>query len=196
MRERIAELLGYGIPAVQVAAAVGCDDSYVSQLLAEPAFREAVETKRAEKFGEAVHHDKGIDSAEEAVLTRLSTLIPFITKPGEAVRVFGVLNAAKRRTGTAAAASTAPAKTVQLILPEVKQINFTLSQEKQVIEVEGRSMATMPARSLAAQLEARNAKRLLELTAPGTLLNASQQVLSKEELHSGSKRTFTLAEQL
>lgn len=196
MKERILELLGYGIPAVQVAAAVGCDDSYVSQLMADDNFRSQVEVKRAEKFGEAVALDRMLDSAEQTALERMTALIPFMTRPGEAARVYSILNAAKRRTGAHAATQAAPAAVVQLVLPEAKSISFTLSHEKQVIEIEGRSMATMPARSVAAQLEARNARRLLEARAPTTLLNASQQVIDPEKLHTGSKATYTLVEQL
>ena len=196
MKEQIIELLGKGLTATQVAMAVGCDDSYISQLLADPDTKTAVETKRATNLTHYVEHDSRVDKAEEAALERMENLLPFVTKPSEAARIFSVLNGAKRRAATAGPASSAPARTVTLQLPESSSISFTLSHDKQVIEIEGRSLATMPAKNLAQRLEQRNAARLLETKAPALLLNASGQVIDPEAHRQGSKATFTLAEQL
>ena len=94
-------MLGRGIPAIQVAAAVGCDDSYISQLLSSEEISLQVQVLRAEHFSEFMEQDARVDTAESAALARVETLIPFITRPAEAVRVYAVLNAAKRRTADA-----------------------------------------------------------------------------------------------
>lgn len=161
MKERIIEMLGRGIPAVQVAAAVGCDDSYISQLVSTEGIAERIQLAKAEHFSAHVEQDARLDAAENEALARLASLTAFITRPAEAARVYSVLNAAKRRTSDASANSQAPAQTVVLELPEASRVRFTLSQDRQVIEIEGRSLTTMPARNLAAQLEQRNAARLL-----------------------------------
>ena len=169
MRDRIIEMLGHGIPATQVAAAVGCDDSYISQLLSNETVASRVQELRSIHFSEFVEQDKKVDTAEAAALAKVESLIPFITRPAEAVRVYAVLNAAKRRTADASQSGAAPAQTVVLDMPEAARVRFTLTQDRQVIEIEGRSMTTMPARSLALQLEQRNAARLLSTPIPQRL---------------------------
>ena len=174
MRDKIIDMLGRGIPAVQVASAVGCDDSYISQLMGDENIAAQVQQLRAEHFSEYVEQDKKVDSAEAAALAKVESLIPFITRPAEAVRVYSVLNAAKRRTADHASANQAPAQTVSLELPEAARVRFTLTPDRQVIEIEGRSLTTMPARTLAAQLEQRNAARMLTTTIPTRLLKPSE----------------------
>lgn len=195
MQDKIIEMLGRGIPATQVASAVGCDDSYISQLLSSPAISEQVANLRATHFSSYIALDKKVDDAEEAALSRMSSLIPFITKPSEAARIYSVLNSARRRTEDASSAQQAPAQTVIIDLPEVARVSFTMTPQKQVIEIEGRSMTTMPAKSLAARLEQRSASRLLDLKVPATLFNASQQVIDLEST-SLSKKNTPLAAQL
>lgn len=162
-------MLGNGIPATQVASAVGCDDSYISQLLSEEGVADKVIAAKAEHFSKYVELDGRVDDAESEALRRVESLIPFITKPSEAVRVYSVLNAAKRRTSDSANAAQAVMQTISLDIPEASRVRFTLTADRQVIEIEGRSMTTMPAKSLASQLEQRNATRLLSALAPQML---------------------------
>ena len=192
-------MLGRGIPAMQVAAAVGCDDSYISQLIADENIAMQVAELRAAHFSHYVEQDAKADDAEEAALNRMASLIPFITKPAEAARVYAVLNAAKRRTSDHSSSANAPAQTVVLELPEASRVSFTITSDRQVIEIAGRSMTTMPAKSLAAQLEQRNASRLLNTVIPSTLpLNASQQKITQEMVEDArlSKRNTALSAQL
>lgn len=169
MQDRIIDLLGQGIPAAQVALHVGCDPSYISQLLANEQIAEQVQTLRAAAFAGHVEHDKAIGRIEQKVLARLDHLSDFITKPAEAARVFSILNAARRQTLEAGNSQAAPSTIVNLNLPEAARVSFTVTADRQVIEVEGRSMVTMPAKSVAAQLEQRNATRLLTQRPPAEL---------------------------
>ena len=198
MREKIIEMLGKGIPAAQVASAVGCDDSYISQLLSEPGIADQVIALKADHFSAYVEQDQKLDEAEALALERVASLVPYITRPAEAVRVYGVLNAAKRRTVDAASQAQAVAQTVQLDLPEASRVRFTLTADRQVIEIEGRSMTTMPAKSLSAQLEQRQASRLLNAAAPTRLMNASQQTITTIDDSTArlSKSNIPLAQQL
>jgi hypothetical protein len=182
MKDRIIELLGKGISAIQVASAVGCDDSYISQLLNEPGVTEKVQALKAEHFAKYAEQDATLDKAEAAALEKVSTLLPFVTRPSEAVRMYGILNAAKRRTSDSLQSSQVIAQTVQLDLPAAARVRFTITQDKQVIEVEGRSMTTMPAKSLAAQLEQRNAARLLTTDIPSVLLPSKKDIPLAERL--------------
>lgn len=182
MKDRIIDLLGKGISAVQVASAVGCDDSYISQLLSEPGVAEQVQALKAEHFAKYAEQDATLDKAEAAALEKVSHLLQFVTRPAEAVRVYGILNAAKRRTSDTLQNAQPIAQTVQLDLPAAARVRFTLTHDKQVIEVEGRSMTTMPAKSLAQQLEQRNAARLLTTDIPSTLLPSKKDTPLAERL--------------
>lgn len=180
MQDKIIELLGRGIPATQVAAAVGCDDSYISQLLSNESIVAKVQELRVAHYSGYVELDKKVDSAEEAALKKVISLIPYLAKPTEAVQVYKVLNAAKRRTMDAASATQTPTQTVILDLPEAARVRFTLTHDKQVIEIAGRSMTTMPAKSLAAQLEQRTAARMLTSDIPSTLPYAGRMLVPSE----------------
>lgn len=169
MKDKIIEMLGKGITPTQVASAVGCDDSYISQLMSDEIIFAQVMQLKAEHFSKFVDQDSRLDAAESAALDKVATLAQFITKPSEAVRVYAVLNAAKRRTTDSVSNAQAVALTVALDLPEAARVRFTVTNDKQVIEIEGRSMTTMPARSLAARLEQRNAARLLTADVPAVL---------------------------
>jgi hypothetical protein len=194
MKDKIIEMLGRGITPTQVSLAVGCDDSYISQLMSDENIALQVANLRASHFSNYVAQDRELDTAEEEALTRLKHLVPFITKPSEAARVYSVLNAAKRRTADSSAIASAPAQTVMLEIPQAARVSFTLTVDRQVIEVQGRSMTTMPAKSLAAQLDQRNAQRLLDSKIPSTLLNASQKPIHPEDARMSKKNTPLVAQ--
>lgn len=180
MKERIIEMLGQGLSATQVASAVGCDDSYISQLIADEDVSKQIQELRAENFSRYVDQDRRLDEAESAALDKVASLASFITKPSEAARVYSILNAAKRRTVDQVNQQQAVAQTVSLDLPEAARVRFTLTNDKQVIEIEGRSMTTMPARNLAARLEQRNASRLLDMRVPATILDIKSETIAEK----------------
>jgi len=172
-------MLGQGLSATQVASAVGCDDSYISQLLADENISNQIQALRAENFSKYVEQDRLLDQAEAKALEKLSSLAGFISKPTEAARVYSILNAAKRRTVDQVNQQQAVAQTVALDLPAAARVRFTLTNDKQVIEIEGRSMTTMPARNLAARLEQRNATRLLDMQVPAVLDVKTETIVEK-----------------
>jgi hypothetical protein len=174
MREQIIELLGCGLSNMEVATAVGCDPSWISQLLALPEVFEQVQILRAARTRQFVEHDAKIDRAEAAVLDRVMHLANFVTKPGEAAKVFSILNSAKRRAVSAPQDASNPSTVVNINLPQTMAVAIQVSQDKQVIEVNGRSMTTMPAKNVAAALESKKTRELLELQMPKKLTLAGQ----------------------
>lgn len=169
-RARIIEMLGNGIAATHVAAALGIDDSYVSQILAEDGVAEEVRSLRAARFGELAALDSRLDTVEEQALRKVEQTLPFVTKASEAARIYTLLNAARRKTGAQATAAPQGATILQLHLPPRTELNLKLASNKEVVEIEGRSMATLPAKSMAALLEQRTASRLLTTIVPTTLV--------------------------
>lgn len=170
MQDRIKDLLGRGIPATNVAMAVGCEESYISQLMSDEAFRTEVQNLKAANFSKFTESDDALDAAEAKALKKVAQLVDFVTKPGEAARCFQILNAARRRVSdSTAAAQAAPSTIVNISLPQVARVAMLTDHNKQVIEVDGRPLITMSAKQLVNMSEAARAQRVLEHKVPATL---------------------------
>lgn len=170
MKEEIVELLSSGIPASAVASALGVSPSLVSQVLDEEGIAQEVATQRAAKFHQFAEHDKRLHAVEAKALQKLERVLDFSTKPGEVAKIFSILNSARRVTTDQGIPQQNPTTTVVISLPESARVDFTLTTEKQVIEIEGRSMAPLPAKNVTQLLQTR---RLLDTKVPATLLEKS-----------------------
>lgn len=160
MRDKIIEMLGDGYSQTVVAAAIGVSDSYISQLVAEPEVAELIQAKRVAKLDGVKAHDDGIDSLEKDALAKMHRLLPFVTKPMEVVRIFEAANSAKRKHEQTGPQNVVPTTTiVQVQLPAAALSHFKISTDRQVVEVEGRSMNTLPAKNLNEQLKQRQEAR-------------------------------------
>lgn len=163
MKEDILSLLGdYGLTQRQVADTLGCEESYVSQLMAQEEFRSEVMARRSAKATEYREHDCKVDGGEERALQRVLETIG-VMKPMEALKAFQVLNGAKRRS----AVQSGPQHVTQIVnveLPESAMVHFRIAPEsREVIEVEGRSLATLPAGNVRQMLASRTAAQLTAL---------------------------------
>lgn len=159
-QERILDLLAAGVSQVQTAAALGVEESYVSQLMANEEFRSAVSLKRADKAVDQIEHDGKIDDIEEKAWERVQKLLPMETNLMRVLKVAQVANAAKRKTETSIIPQQ-PSTIVNIALPQQALVHFKLSSDKQVVEVEGRSLATMPSHVVQAKMRERKAQTLL-----------------------------------
>lgn len=160
MKEKIKELLGLNLPNNVVASAVGVTEGYISQLLSEEAFRAEVSELRIANTLEHAHRDKKYDTLEDAMLEKLKEKLDgslSFTKPQEILAAIKVLNNAKRRAAPAELNSQAatPGMTVHLHLPESSAFaaKFIVNGENQVVEIAGKSVATMSAKGVLKQLE-------------------------------------------
>ena len=156
---RILELLGSGVQPVQVASAVGCSESYISQLLAEDEFARAVAQKRYELLVAESGRDRAYDEIEDALLDKLKAALPFITKTGEILASIKVINGAKRRGAATLGGASSNNTVIQLVLPTRTKARFTADSNGQVIEVsseEGsQSLLTVQSHSVGQLLEQR-----------------------------------------
>lgn len=165
IRDRAISLLGSGYGQSQVALALGVTDSWISQLVGESdAFDEIGKLRSAQLF-ERVEVDKNVDEIEKLALQKVKDKLVFVKSPVEAARIYSILNGAKRK-----AANTNPvddknnSQTVTITLPKASAgLHIQLNQNNQVIEVEGRSMATLPSRALPS-LAASNAQTIQQET--------------------------------
>lgn len=159
-KERIKELLGSGLSNEVVATAVGCDSSYISQLLSDELFANEVSALRMNSLTEHNTRDKRLNGLEDSVIEKLEEAIHWLTKPMDMLRALNVINAAKRRGVPAHEALVINNNIVNLTLPPVILNKFVTTPLGEVIEVEGQTLVTMPAHNLLKRLqESRNDKK-------------------------------------
>lgn len=162
MEEKIIDLAAAGVPNAIIANTVGCDPSYVTQVLGTERAQERVGLARAEKAAQGIEHDAEIETAEKTALEKVLHLLPHQTDLMKVTRVFQVLNAAKRSNDHGmVSAGQQPGSIVTLNLPAVAQVHFKLTTDQQVIEVEGRSMVPMQSQNVAKRLKELQTTRLL-----------------------------------
>jgi D-arabinose 1-dehydrogenase-like Zn-dependent alcohol dehydrogenase len=153
-KDRILKLLGSGLSNDAVATAVGCDHSYISQLMAEDAFRDQVLELRAVALTAATERDRKTDTLEERALSKLDAMLDWVTKPGDMLKFFQVLNAAKRRGTTATDNLVINQQIVNLQLPANALQKLVMDARGEVVEIDGQSMLTMQPATLIKQIVA------------------------------------------
>lgn len=150
-KNRALMLLGEGgCNAAQAAAAIGCDPSYISQLMADDEFAMQVATARSASLEKELKRDANWDTLEDSLLRRMNDMLPFMNRPMEIIRAASIANAAKRRAirGTAAGDGAGNAQVLVLQLPPIIEHHYTLNQNKEVVEIGGRTMATINSNTL------------------------------------------------
>jgi hypothetical protein len=164
MKEKIIEMLGAGVTPVQVALACGVTEGYISQLLSNPEIEEQVKSLRVHKAAAYVEHDAALDTDEEAArkIVRRNIDNGFL-KPMEALKHFQVLNSARRKSDSHGNTQVPTSTVVQLNLPAAAAVQFKLTVDKQVIEIDGRSMTTMPAQMVTKMLREKKAQEHLQM---------------------------------
>lgn len=158
-KDKIIEFLCHGVPTLQIAEAVGCDPSYVSQIKALPEVAERIAASVTAATVEDIQHDDRMDRVEQLALERIERTIQFANF-GQALAAFKVLNTAERRNRPSASSQPNITNnlTVNLTLPSVALPNYVKNSKNEIIEVEGKTMLTATPRSLDAVLAARAAE--------------------------------------
>jgi hypothetical protein len=180
MEDRIVELAGAGVPNNIIASTVGCDPSYVTQVLGKEENASRVMEMRGAKAAKMLARDAKIEQIEDAALDRAMNLVNMQTDLMKVTRVFQVFNAAKKSSdhGINPAANGAGV-TVTLELPQAAEMHFRLTSDRQVIEIEGRSMVPMPSQQVAKQLRELQANRLLEQTQTRMLSDKTRSIVDQ-----------------
>ena len=164
LQEKLLGFLAAGVPQTAAALAAGCTDGYISQLMQEPHFRKLLAERGAAKLEVALKHDTSIEAIESRALTAIGDKLPFVRSPVEAAKIFQILNSAKKRLHEQPGGGSNEAlQHVTIVLPRAAQIHLQMNSLRQVIEVEGRSMATLPSRALPSLAAERDAARATEL---------------------------------
>ena len=153
---RALELLGSGVQAEAVAAALGVTPSYISQLLATPEFSEQVTAKRFESLQKHNSRDAAYDAIEDTLLGKLERAIPLMYKPADVLNAIKTINGAKRRGQDGPQQLTSQQNIVQLLLPKVIHQQFTTNIVNQVVKAGEQELHTLPAAQLLSQTESEN----------------------------------------
>lgn len=137
----VVRYIAQGLSTSQIAGAVGCDESYISQLKADPEIQQQVQAQLAEATVKDVNFDDLLETAEEKALRRIDASIAFAPLP-QALAAFRVLNSARRRKDGPAVAPSTTTVNVVLTLPENAIPRYVVNSSNEIVEVEGRTMAT------------------------------------------------------
>lgn len=177
-KEQIIELLAQNIPTSQIAAAIGCSDSYVSQLRSDPEIQTQLAKIGVEITAKDAAFDKTLERAEELALSKIEKNLPFANMQ-QALAAFKILNSARKRKDAFAPIDMgATTINVNLTLPAHAIPKYTINAKAEIIEVEGQTMLTATAKSLDNILLARTAALTGNLSAPASVtLNRAAALL-------------------
>ena len=153
MKEKILSLLGCGLSNEVVASAVGCTPSYITQLLSQPEFNDRVIALRAQKLQSNSIRDNKLDSLEDNLIDRLAEILPFMTKTGELLNAFRIINAARRTGAKVDPSLNINTQIVTLQLPQVATTKYTITQAGEVIGFNDQTLITMSSNDVVKQLQ-------------------------------------------
>lgn len=162
-KEQVKELLGTGLSVSVVASAVGCTDSYITQLLSDEEFAAEVATLKVVNLQAASKRDNSINSLEDKILHRLGRVIDenAIYKPRDLLQAFAVINRAARRGTQSPHEANIPTTTIiNLNLPSSVAKRFTINPQGEVLQVDDQTLVTMPTGQLLRGLAEQQADRL------------------------------------
>jgi len=183
-KDQIIELLAAGVPTSQIAAAVGCSDSYVSQLKADPEVQTLLASKAVEITAKDIAFDTKLEAAETAALEKIERSLP-MANFGQSLAAFRILNAArKRKDANIPVDHGGTTINVNLTLPATALPTYTLSARKELVEVDGKSMITATPKSLDQILLARAPAPLstsIQLDRAAAMLEAIPMVAPKRQ---------------
>jgi type I site-specific restriction endonuclease len=154
-KSKAISLLGSGVSPTQVASALGCEISYISQLLADEGIAQQVAELRTADVMKYKTMDDKYDELEKKFLEKLENIIPYIMKPDQILRSLQFLNSAKRKS-TGLAKEIEAGEVVKLTLPSVVINAYTINMNGNMVKVGERSLAAMPSDILMKTLESRN----------------------------------------
>jgi hypothetical protein len=168
MKDRILSLLGSGLQPALVASAVGCNPSYISQLLEDQQFAFDVATRRCKDIENLTERDAKWNNLEDILLTRLNDLVPYMLRPREVLHALQVVNNAKRRSQEFINPTQQHVtnNVVVLNLPPKTINKFELSPLGEVISIEGKQLIPLPTDILlreVSSLPAKNDEQLEQL---------------------------------
>lgn len=157
MDEKIKQLLGLNLPNNVVATAVGVEESYITALLSQDSFAKEVAELRVATLSKTAERDQAYNAIEDSLLEKLKDQVESglfgAANPSIILKALQIVNAAKRRSAPAELQGAISRPVVALVMPVAIAAKFVLDSKAQVVEVEGQTMAPMPAAGVQKALE-------------------------------------------
>jgi len=153
---RALSLLGAGVSAEQVAAALGVSASRISQLLADESFSAQVTTLRYETLSRHNMRDSNYDTLEDTLAEKLSGLVPLMMRPMEVIKSLQIVNSLKRRGQSAPEQLTTAQQVVNITVPNLIVNKFVTNVQNQVIRAGQQELLTIQSSTLLKEREAQN----------------------------------------
>jgi hypothetical protein len=184
-QDYVIRLLAQNVPTTQIAAAVGCDPSYISQLKSDPTIQSHVEAQKSEATLEDIKFDDMLARAEQLALERIEKTLPFANMM-QSLAALKILNSARRRNEKIDMPQTVTNNlTVNLTLPTTAMPRFVTNSNNEIIEVEGQTMLSATPRSLDSLLNKKlgipeSATPVTALNRAASRLGALTQTLPRE----------------
>lgn len=142
-KDKACRMLSKGMRPTDVAAVMGCEASYITELMNEEEFAVKVLSARMAAAEAHVEHDGNIDSLEEKILKKLDASLTYCMKPETLIRAFQVINGAKRRSDVGEGIANAAPTVINITLPNVIINQIRLNAEGRVVQVGERELVTM-----------------------------------------------------
>jgi len=167
--DRALALLGSGVPASAVAAALGVTPGRISQLLANDEFADQVVNLKVTALNKHNDRDTAYDTMEDLLLTKLKSALPLLFRPADIAKTLQLINGAKRRGQSAPEQVVAQTNMVTVLLPiHIKQ-KYTTNIANQVVQAGDQSLITMQSGNLLGMIEPKEAgKELTHETLPSS----------------------------
>ena len=153
LEEKALNLLGSGIAAESVAAALGVTPGRIAQLLSEETFSDEVSKLRYKSLQSHNVRDSKYDSLEDRLLEKLEKSLPLMIKPETILNAMTRVNAAKRRGQSAPAQVVNQQNIINLTLPTVLADKFSIDINNQVVKAGDQELLTMASGNLLKQVE-------------------------------------------
>lgn len=154
---KLMNLMAAGCNQVEAAKACGVDESYVSQLMDEPEFKEQITEKLAQAFKDANEIDNNYQEIEKRLSKKLLGVSEFMVNPDQILRTLKFANEAKRKLApnvqNGSNGSEGPQTNIAvLVLPSfmVKDAKreLILNPNNEVVAVDGRELTTFTSTGL------------------------------------------------
>ncbi len=146
---KLINYLAYEVSPSQIAAALGITPSRVTQLATEAQVLDLVQARKAELASQDAERQANLTDARATLLSSIMELAKDTESLGEAVRAYEVLdklvaNGSARDGEAVRSGSSARTLVVQVPIFVQQALSLEKDSKNQIVEIAGRSMATMP----------------------------------------------------
>lgn len=183
-KERIVHYVAQGIQPVQIASILGVSPQYISEVQNDPAFSvalAAVQKTMAKTLVEEKHEEDYV-KLESSVLRQIKESLPF-AEFHDLTRLMDSLIKRKQSIAQVPGGivhNTTTYNTVVLKVPQVVAPDILINERREVIAVDGRTMAPMTTQGVRSLFEILKEKRELKALETRTALPTNVEVLVED----------------